>query len=78
MRTRKNISIDEDLIRKVENKIKGTGFTFSSYIVHLINNDLKGVAAAPSTKAVNSEVKTKIDLYGARKAKKPKEDNKGS
>ena len=38
---RKNISLDENIVKKAIKKAKKLGMTFSGYLLHLINKDLE-------------------------------------
>lgn len=42
MKVRKNISIEESLYNKVEEKIKPLGLSLSAYLTLLINTDITG------------------------------------
>ena len=58
LKVKKNVSLDDTLIRKAEKKADKLGFSFSAYITYLINKDLTGEAEVP---AKNNEVKNAID-----------------
>lgn len=45
MKIRKNINLEEDILKKALKKAKLMGFNFSAYVTYLINRDLNGETA---------------------------------
>lgn len=66
MKVKKNISLDDSLVKSAENKAKQMGFNFSAYITYLINKDLLGVPESATTidnntNSKNDKVSSAID-----------------
>ncbi len=43
MKVKKNLSLDENLIKNAETRAKQLGFNFSAYVTYLINNDINNL-----------------------------------
>jgi antitoxin component of RelBE/YafQ-DinJ toxin-antitoxin module len=59
LKVKKNISLDDSLVRNAENKAKQMGFNFSAYITYLINKDISEASESVITVENNSNIKNK-------------------
>lgn len=63
MKVKKNISLDDNVLKNGENKAKQMGFNFSAYITYLINKDLSGAIEVIEKSEIvkNDKVNSAID-----------------
>lgn len=63
MKVKKNLSLEDNVLRSAENKAKQLGFNFSAYITYLINKDLNGVIEPSETHKYekNDKISSAID-----------------
>lgn len=63
MKVKKNLSLEDNVLKSAENKAKQLGFNFSAYITYLINKDLNGAVEVIEKHEVikNDKISSAID-----------------